>query len=316
MENSPDSSFLCLGLKQMSGFSSPFLYRGLAFTIIWLVFANPSQAKAEENRPGWIDPKGISGSLVICGGGALPESVPKTFLQLAGGEKAKLVVVPTAGELADQKTEEEVTKRWTELGAGTVKRLHTRDRKKANDPMFLVPLKEATGVWFEGGQQSRLAAAYQGTAFETELLNLLKRGGVIGGTSAGAAIQTRVMIASGRSKPNIQTGLDLLPGAIIDQHFSERNRLPRLKLAVKQHPECIGLGVDEGTALIVGSRYRRTSRADRGRTLRVLGQGKVTVVSGRFGIQTHERNPGPGRTHPGSDPTSTSRPRTADELSP
>lgn len=226
----------------------------------------------------WFDPNGISGSLVICGGGSTPEAAMTAFLKLAGGEKAKLVIVPTASTRADTQTEEQLTKSWIERGVASATVLHTRDRETANSPAFLAPLKEATGVWFGGGQQSRLAEAYQGTAFETAIQDLLTRGGVVGGTSAGAAIQSRVMIASGTNEPNIQTGLDLIPGAIIDQHFTERNRLPRLRSAVKQHPECVGFGIDEGTALIVGSMAARTSLADRGRTLRVVGQGDVTVV--------------------------------------
>ena len=252
-------------------------------TIGILVFVLASRAgMAEEQSPqvsdAWIDPNGISGSLVICGGGTLPVSISKEFVLLAGGEKARLVIVPTASASAETADPEQFTKPWRDLGASSAVVLHTRDRALANDPAFLAPLKEATGVWFGGGLQSRLAEAYQGTAFEAELKNLLKRGGVIGGTSAGAAIQCRVMIASGQSEPIIRTGLDLLPGAIIDQHFTERSRQPRLRSAVKQHPECVGLGIDEGTALIVGTPYRRMSASERGRTMRVVGKGRVTVV--------------------------------------
>ncbi len=253
-----------------------------AFVLALFFFSTFGFAVAEdrvsESRAEWINPDGIAGSLVICGGGELPESIAKTFLRLAGGDQAKLVIVPTAARQPEKIAEEQLTKRWTDLGATSTKVLHALNHEMANDPAFLAPLKEATGVWFGGGQQSRLAKAYQGTAFETELLNLLKRGGVVGGTSAGAAIQSRVMIASGKSEPDMQTGLDLLPGAIIDQHFSERNREPRLRLAVKQNPRCVGLGIDEGTALIVGDPRLRRSTADRGRTMRVLGQGNVTVI--------------------------------------
>lgn len=236
------------------------------------------RAETQQAEREWIDPAGISGSLVICGGGQLPDSVYKTFLKRAGGENARLVIVPTASANANKTADEEFASRWIDLGAASVKVLHTRERAEADDPKFLAPLQEATGVWFGGGQQSRLASAYQGTEFEAELQNLLKRGGVIGGTSAGAAIQSRVMIAGGKEKPNIQTGLDLLPGAIIDQHFSERNRQPRLRLAVTQHPDRVGLGIDEGTALLVGTRAGRFSASDRGRTIRVMGKGEVTVI--------------------------------------
>ncbi len=255
---------------------------GWAGLAVLILCGSLRPALAEDSAPGvqsgWIDPAGISGSLVICGGGELSDSIYKNFLELAGGENAKLVIVPTASGQAEKTPPESLTKRWTALGAATAMVLHTRDRAIANDPAFLTPLKNATGVWFEGGQQLRLAEAYQGTEFEAELKTLLKRGGVIGGTSAGAAIQSQIMIAGGKDQPNIQTGLDLLPGAIIDQHFQERNRQPRLRLAVKEHPECVGLGIDEGTALVVGMKGGRMSGSDRGRTLRIIGSGEVSVI--------------------------------------
>ena len=96
---------------------------------------------------------------------------------------------------------------------------------------------------------------------------MLARGGVVGGTSAGAAIQSKVMIAGGQTEPRMATGLDLLPGAIIDQHFLARKRHDRLVAAVTKHPECVGFGIDEGTALVV-----------RGRRLEVLGNSTVTVI--------------------------------------
>ncbi len=252
----------------------------LLWLMLLVVLAGPQLGMAQRNAAAeaWIDPQGISGSLVIVGGGALPESVEKHFVQLAGGEKAKLIIVPTAQSRPEDLKADDLAKRWADLGIPSATVLHARSRQEANDPTFLAPLKDATAVWFLGGQQSRLAAAYQGTAFEAELKNLLKRGGVIGGTSAGAAIQSRVMIASGQSEPNIQTGLGLLPAQIIDQHFTQRKRQPRLRSAVKQHPECVGLGIDEGTALIVGTKAGRMSPADRGRTIGVLGSGEVTVI--------------------------------------
>ncbi len=251
----------------------------LSWFVLLIVLPGPRLGVAEEQSASErIDPRGISGSLVIAGGGELPESVSKHFVQLAGGENAKLIIVPTAQSQPDNLKAEDLAKRWKDLGIPSATVLHAQSREEASDPKFLAPLKEATAVWFLGGQQSRLAAAYQGTTFEAELKKLLERGGVVGGTSAGAAIQSRVMIASGKSEPNIQTGLDLLPGAIIDQHFTQRNRQPRLRLAVKQHPECVGLGIDEGTALIVGTERGRMSPADHGRTIRVVGSGEVTVI--------------------------------------
>jgi len=213
-----------------------------------------------------IDPSGIHGSLVIAGGGGLPDQVMDRFVKLAGGEKAHLVIIPTASRRADEEDTKSLLASWQDRKSASLTLLHTRSRDQANDPQFLKPLARATGIWFTGGVQSRVTEAYLGTLLEKELANLLKRGGVIGGSSAGAAIQSRVMIASGRDVANLQTGFDLLPGTIIDQHFLARKRQARLIGAVKKHPLRVGLGIDEGTALVV-----------QGRRLEVVGRSSVTV---------------------------------------
>jgi len=204
--------------------------------------------------------------LVICGGGALPDAVIDRFVELAGGEEARLVVIPTASERADKAPDESLLATWKNRSLASVTLLHTRSREEADKPDFVAPLKTATAVWFGGGAQSRLSEAYVGTAVERELEALLHRGGVIGGTSAGAAIQSRLMIASGNPVPNIGVGVDLLPGAVIDQHFLRRNRKPRLLNALDEHPGHVGFGIDEATALIA-----------QGRRLEVLGKSTVTV---------------------------------------
>lgn len=213
-----------------------------------------------------IDPAGISGSLVICGGGALPESIFATFFQLAGEAEARLIVVTTASGNAESLDQELLVETWQQRGFTHIEVLHTRDRSVANSEEFVAPLQAATAVWFNGGQQSRLAEAYVGTRVEQELMRLLSRGGVIGGTSAGAAIQSRLMIASGNPHAKLMSGLDLVPGAVIDQHFKVRNRFPRSKSVIDRHPGYFGLGIDEGTAIVV-----------RGRRIQVLGESTVTV---------------------------------------
>lgn len=210
--------------------------------------------------------RGIDGNLVICGGGELPPTVRNAFFTLAGGEDARIVVILTASEWADEPESAEMYAPWKEMGAAQVTLLHTRDRAKADDEAFCAPLREATAVWFGGGDQVLLAEAYLGTRVERELSNVLARGGSIGGTSAGAAIMSRVMIAGGNPYPQMATGLDLLPGAIVDQHFLARNRSPRLWKALQRNPGCFGVGIDEGTALIVTRR-----------TMTVAGDSFVTL---------------------------------------
>ena len=244
----------------------PLLFAAGVCCLLWA-----SRLPAQEGGS-YFDPQGIKGSLVIAGGGELPPEVEKRFIELAGGKKAKIVVIPTASEKADEQVARDEQKAkllepWKSLEAASVEILHTRVPDNANREQFLAPLREATGVWLGGGQQSKIAEAYLGTELEKELAALLARGGVIAGTSAGAAIQTRVMIAGGNPEPRLGTGFDLLPGSIVDQHFLARSRKPRLITALAKNPGLVGFGVDEGTALVV-----------RGRKLEVLGKSTVTVI--------------------------------------
>ena len=194
------------------------------------------------------DDASVQPKLVICGGGALPDKIFARFRVLAG-PNPELIIIPTASKREIDLAA--VQKLWRSRGFSNTTVLHSADRRVTSAPEFAAPLKTATAVWFGGGSQQRIADAYLDTPVEQELHNLLKRGGVIGGTSAGAAIQTRFMIASGKTEPTISTGFDLLNGAIIDQHFLKRNRIPRLLAAVRAHPQRVGLGIDEGTALVV-----------------------------------------------------------------
>ena len=178
------------------------------------------------DSPARIAAEGINGSLVICGGGKIPEEAARQFMKLAGGAAARLVVIPTAAA-ADNAAAQKHLSSWRERKPASVVLLHTRSRQQAETGDFVKPLRKATGVWIGGGIQSRISAAYLGTAVEKELYELLSRGGVIGGTSAGAAIMSRVMIAGGKDKAQMGTGFDLLPGSVIDQHFIARKRRGR-----------------------------------------------------------------------------------------
>jgi cyanophycinase len=227
-------------------------------------------APLSAQQPAAIDPRGLPGTRILGGGGKLPEGVYDRFLQLAGGpERARIVLIPTASETADQPDAAAKTlARWQNDHPGfTFTVLHTRDRAQADSEAFTAPLRAATGVWLGGGAQKNLADAYLGTAVERELQALLARGGVVGGTSAGTAIQTRTMIESGRETPIVSTGFDLVPFAISDQHFLKRERLPRLLQVLSAHPGHFGLGVDEGTAVEI-----------RGRTMTVHGVSKALLV--------------------------------------
>lgn len=245
--------------------------------LLLFVFASAVDAQETESAPR---------KLVIGGGGALPNEVFKAFRQLAG-EEPKLIVIPTASSIEPNTME--VVQLWNGRGFQDVEVLHTRVRAEANDKAFAGRLDRATAVWFGGGSQSKLAEAYESTLVETKLHELLARGGVIGGSSAGAAIQSEVMIAGGRTEPRIGVGLGFLPECILDQHFLARDRLRRSISAVREHSNKIGIGVDEGTALVVvGNQARvegrsyviRIESSDSGMEIRSFGEGEtVPLVS-------------------------------------
>jgi cyanophycinase len=213
----------------------------------------------------------ITGTLVIVGGGDLPDAVLNRFLELAGGKSARLVIIPTASARADHPEQLKNWAFWKSQEAASVVLLHTRRREQANDPAFVKPLRDATGVWLSGGDQALLAAAYRGTLVEKELRRLLARGGVVGGTSAGAAVMSAVMIEGG-NPARVGDGFGLLPGAVVDQHFTNRKRLDRLLGVLAKYPDYLGIGIDEETAAVV-----------QGRKLAVLGNASVRICLSAVG---------------------------------
>ncbi len=205
-----------------------------------LILCFQQQVAAQDGQP--------QRKLVIAGGGSLPDSIIRKFRELSG-EQPRLVVIPTAS--STKPNDVEISNLWQERGFEQVEVLHTRDKSQTNKAEFSAVLNQATAVWLGGGSQTRIADAYCDTLVETQLFALLKRGGVIGGTSAGAAIQSKLMIAGGRTQPRLKTGLGFLHECIIYQHFLARDRLRRSISAIKQEPQKIGIGIDEGTALVV-----------------------------------------------------------------
>ena len=221
-------------------------------------------ARIEDPSP--INVPFSGGTLLIVGGGQLPEQIRQRFVDLAGGRDAKIVVIP-AGPINEQ-SRAQYRESWLLYDVKSVDVLHTESRTEADDPEFSRVLKTATGVWLGGGQQTWLAGWYGRTRVESRLKELLGRNGVIGGTSAGAAVMSRVMIAGGRDQPTMGQGFDLIPGAVIDQHFIKRNRMSRLQTVLERHPDLIGFGIDEGTALQYGVESGR---------FQVLGQSVVVA---------------------------------------
>ncbi|MVM31985.1 cyanophycinase [Spirosoma sp. HMF4905] len=197
------------------------------------------------------------GALIIVGGGAMGLELWNRFVELAGGPaNANIVIIPTAGEDSSASSAPREKEKLLSLGVKNITIMHTRDPKVANQEAFVAPLKQATGIWFVGGRHWRLTDSYLNTLAHKEFNAVLNRGGVIGGTSAGATIQGSFMVRGDTKGNSIMVGdhtqgLDFIHNVTIDQHFLRRNRQFDLVEVIKARPELLGIAIDEGTAIVV-----------------------------------------------------------------
>ncbi|MEO1132709.1 MAG: cyanophycinase [Cyanobacteria bacterium J06639_1] len=208
------------------------------------------------------------------------KAILTTFYELAGGSEARIVVVPAASGIPDILSEL-YRKVFASLGAhpDSISTLDIRNPIEARNPAAAELIQSCTAIYFTGGDQERLADVLGGTSLMQLMHQRWQQGrAIIGGTSAGASALGHQMISRGYSGETptpslvaIKSGLGILPDAIIDQHFHNRNRLARLLTAIAYHPECLGIGLDEDTAAVI--------RADN--TLEVIGSGTVTLIDGR-----------------------------------
>jgi len=217
-----------------------------------------------------IGPK--NGTLVISGGAEKPGIILERFIALAGGPESSIIVIPTSGSADEYDQNYSGLKRFRDAGARNLFVLHTRNRTVANSDEFVKPLQSAKGVWFEGGSHWRHADAYLDTKVHKELLALLERGGVIGGGSAGAHIQSDYMEVSRSPQQEFgerkipqsewRRGLALVKNVAIDVHVLARNRQFDLIGVIQSHPEMLGVGIDEDTAIVVqGDKFEVIGRS-------------------------------------------------------
>ncbi len=235
------------------------------------------------------------GSLFIIGGGHRTTEMMRKFVELAGGPaRAKIAVIPNASADGDTSCRD-MADEFRALGVTSVS-CCLLTHEQASEPQSAGLLDGATGVYFTGGDQVLVTKALVGTPVQRKLLDLYQNGAVMGGTSAGAALMSRVMI-TGDEKLNRDTvnafvfikrenvvtveGMGFLTEAIIDQHFVRRKRHNRLISVVLEHPDLVGVGIDEATAIIVrpGGRFE------------VMGSGSVIVYDATHatGIRTDPR---------------------------
>lgn len=219
------------------------------------------------------------GSLIIIGGGDRGPDVMNPFIQLAGGERSKIVYFPMASEYGDSYAGERIAD-MKKFGAASVLHLNI-NKQQANSDSVLALLDGVTGVYFGGGDQARLTGVLKGTRTEKRLHELYENGAVLGGTSAGAAVMSAIMLTGDEHRPtrdsswnkieaeNVITidGFGFTDDAIVDQHFLIRRRTNRLISVILEHPTKVGVGIDEATAIWVKPDH----------TFEVLGKSTVVV---------------------------------------
>ena len=217
------------------------------------------------------------GTLVIAGGGKLPPTIDAAFVSAAGGPGARIAVLPAASG-APKESAQDMVDRFRKLGAVLIV-VDPRTRAESEAWGHREEAATCTGFWFTGGDQNRIADLVGDTSLHRLIQSIYQSGGAVGGTSAGAAIMSKVMFTGadrhgkdaltefGPGAYRTRPGLGFLPdGVMVDQHFLRRNRQNRLFSLLMEHPDHLALGIDEATALVV-----------KGGKATVLGEGLVMV---------------------------------------
>jgi cyanophycinase len=238
------------------------------------------------------------GSLVIVGGGPIPDVINQRFFELAGGAgKARIVVFPMASAAGAQPGAEKAAS-FARMGAASAVSMQLTRQDASADSVARI-LGQATGIWFPGGDQNRLTAAILGTAVVDSIRSRYRNGAVVGGTSAGAAVMSDPMIGGDERRPGgarpdttqnwitierddvvLVPGFGLLPNVAVDQHFLRRRRHNRLISVVLEHPAVIGVGIDESTALVVSPSGQ----------WEVIGASQAAIYDARRSTQTGARS--------------------------
>ena len=219
-----------------------------------------------------------AGTVIVVGGGSMGPEIYSKFIEAAGGPDALIIDVPNAGGGDAYGQDAAGTRGWKAAGAKNVYVLFTKDRKIADSDSFVAVIKKAGGVWFEGGRQYHLVEDYGGTKTEAAFRDVLARGGVVGGSSAGASILGDFLVRGAPSQnnrimdyPGYEKGFAYLRNVGIDQHVVARERLPDLADSIMtKYPKLLGISEDEGTAWVV-----------RGDTATIVGRNKAFVYGGK-----------------------------------
>lgn len=204
----------------------------------------------------------MRGAVIAAGGGVLGDEIYEEFVRMSGGADARIVLIPTAGDQYGTHDGWTAIQKLQAAGVTHLEILHTRSTAIADMEAFSAPLHEATGVWLSGGRQRRLVDVYLHTRTHAELVRLLARGGVIGGNSAGASALASYLLRGGEANDVVATpardeGFGFLHNVAIDQHLVERGRETDLIEVLRTQPHLLGIGLNEGAALIVTRDFGR-----------------------------------------------------------
>ncbi len=218
--------------------------------------------------------------LIIIGGGEdkkADKEILKEVVKRSGDKDSKIAVITTATNYPLE-VGEEYKHLFYDLGVEKVDTINIKNRQEANRKQIFKSLEGITCIFFVGGDQLRISSILGGTDFHKYIYELMEKGVIIAGTSAGASMMSEVMVVDGeeegapkKSAIRLASGMGFLKGVIIDQHFNQRGRIGRLLGAVAQNPYPLGMGIDEDTAIAVNDKDE----------IEVIGSGVVTIVDGK-----------------------------------
>lgn len=233
--------------------------------------------------------KQTKGSLVAVGGGESSEitedslKIVEKFLELSGGVNKAQVILMTVATDDPEDAVQRYEQLFDKLEFKNFAAVNIADRSESHDEAILEKIKNATGLYFTGGNQLHVTALTGGTPLHQLILDKFNSGLTIGGTSAGAMMMSSSTLLSGASDTApalsavaVAPGMDLLDNSIIDTHFSQRGRHGRLLSTVAHNPQVIGIGIDERTAAVI-----------QGNKFKVIGEGAVTVICAKNSMHTN-----------------------------
>lgn len=241
--------------RRLGNGDNPMRYRTVLGALVAMLLAATAAVTATDEPQGWL----------VIEGGSYPLNpvVTQKFRELIGGTDAKVLIVPTAFD--DERIQREMESGLVDvaarqhMGLRNYELFHTHDRKQADSVEFASRIRSARGIWFGGGRPGRIVEAYLGTQTQRELESFYRHGGVIGGSSAGAMVQSSFLVRGGVDNEDFQRlisrknleGLGFLPNAAIDVHINQRHGEGDLAQVLAAYPGLLGIGIDAGTAIVV-----------------------------------------------------------------